>query len=172
MSWDLNEMQVRESIPNWLMLSYMELQVIRIGHPFFNIIVSQGRDQDKCKGQLVQVNASITAKVGSLLPLPLNGLPLFVTCLKPGEDKNQVIMSWNKKRFGILHPLKVHRALTRLQETNHLYRNFEVMDLKSIIDLYGDGEDTLEEIVSDHAYADLNAGIKKCFRISRSGDKY
>jgi hypothetical protein len=154
LSWELNDLEVSNSIPEELSLSFMELQVIRQSHPFMNILIDHGRRQDKIKGQLVQVSASVDDKFNALLPASLNELPLLVTQLKPNETVE--IASNNSKRFGPLSLQKVIKALTFLIQKNSLYSACSLRNLEEMKEMYNDPKSDDEININEYGYADLN----------------
>ena len=171
-SWELNNLSLSQDIGRFKPLNFMEKQLLRLSHPFYNIIGVNPYRQSFLKGQLVQIATNIDEKVVQLIPLKPTEIPLYVCEMRPKEESQVQLSSLpNSKRFFKINIQNVYDAANYLKENNHLYasttlRSFQ--DLNDPVSIANSNDDSKSiEGMESVGYLNLNDDIESLVPIMR-----
>ncbi|CAF3454536.1 unnamed protein product [Rotaria sp. Silwood1] len=139
------------SIPENLVLGFIEQRAITLSHIYMSIILIRGR-QAALKGQVVHFHVDTSVIVDDLLPFPRCYEFLAVVQEKP--LKNNEIRTTVSYSFS---PVQVLKALNYLKQHNHLYSDKKLMTIEEIQEIFKCRQEDIIPIRIIDSYAYNNA---------------
>ncbi|CAF4737637.1 unnamed protein product, partial [Rotaria sp. Silwood2] len=139
------------SIPEDLILDFIEQRAITLSHIYMSIILIRGR-QTALKGQVVHFHVDTSVIVDELLPFPRCYEFLAVVQEKPHQ--NNEIRTTVSYSFS---PVQVLKALNYLKQYNHLYSHKKLMTIEEIQEIFKCRQEDIIPIRIIDSYAYNNA---------------
>ncbi|CAF4660202.1 unnamed protein product, partial [Rotaria sp. Silwood2] len=139
------------SIPEDIILGFIEQRAITLSHIYMSIILIRGR-QTALKGQVVHFHVDTSIIVDDLLSFPRCYEFLAVVQEKP--LKNNEIRTTVSYSFS---PVQVLKALNYLKQHNHLYSDKKLMTIEEIQEIFKCRQEDIIPIRIIDSYAYNNA---------------
>ena len=137
------------SIPECLILGFLEQRAIALMHCYMSILIIRGH-QGAMKGQVVHCHADIVENIGDLLPFPKCYELMAVIQQKPTNNGNEIRST---VRYSV-SAIQILKALQYLTQHHRAYANKQILSLEKIADMFKCREEDVApiRIIDSYAY--------------------